>query len=238
MAERAAETARTVERDELPVEPGERAGADIQVAHPLEFQGRPRSQDTGYDFLRVLPDRDRHHLAGNDQLLPVGADAPDEDMGVGIVGVPVIHRQPLEARPDMALEARHGLADERTKLTEIGAVLGADDEPEVTLVCVRALRCFSRVEGISGLVVEGLIAALSLAREVSDRCVNVLLGRRLLSARWLSLIGDLGLVLPRGALPAEVGHVRPERLRLPRDMSHEPGLHHHTTLGSTDRSRP
>jgi len=33
-----------LDRDELPVEPGERAGADIQVAHPLEFQGRPRSQ--------------------------------------------------------------------------------------------------------------------------------------------------------------------------------------------------
>ena len=44
-------------------------------------------------------------------------------MGVRIVGVPVVHRQPLEAGPHMALEARHGLADKRTEFAEIGAIL-------------------------------------------------------------------------------------------------------------------
>ena len=236
MAERAAEAARTVEGDELPVEPGERAGADIQVTRPLEFQGRPRPQDTGYDFLRVFPDRDRQHLAWDDQLLPIGADAPDEDMGVRIVGVPVIHRQPLEAGPDMAFEARHGLADERTELAEIGAILGADDEPEVTLVDMPAQRGFSRIERVAGLVIEGLIATMSLTRQIPDRCVDVLLGRRFLSARWLSLIADVRLVLPRGALASEIGHMGPERLCLPCEMGHEPGLHHHTALGDVDRS--
>jgi hypothetical protein len=76
----------------------------------------------------------------------------------------------------MALEARHGLADERTDFAEIGAILGADDEPEVTLVRMPALRCLSRVERIVGLVIEGLIAAFSLTRQIPDRCVNVGLG--------------------------------------------------------------
>jgi hypothetical protein len=137
----------------------------------------------------------------------------------------------------MALEARHRLTDERTELAEIGAILGADDEPEVTFVCVPALRCFSRIERIAGLVVEGLIAALSLARQISDRCVNVLLGRPLLATSRLSLITDLGLVLPSGPFPAKVGDMGPERRCPPRNMVHEPGLHHDTTLGHANRSR-
>ena len=136
----------------------------------------------------------------------------------------------------MALEARHGLADERTKLAEIGAILGADDEPEVTLVRMPVLRGFSRVEGIARLVIEGLIAALSLARQVSDRCVNLLLGRLLLSTRRLSLIADFGLVRPSSALTSEIGDMGPERRCPPCDMSHEPGLHHDAALRDADRS--
>ena len=107
----------------------------------------------------------------------------------------------------------------------------------MTLVRVPALGCFSRIERVAGLVIEGLVAALSLARQVSDRCINVLLGRLLLSARRLSPFADLGLVRPCSAFTAEVGDMSPERLRLPSDMGHEPGLHYDTTLGSTDRTR-
>ncbi|HPN06465.1 MAG TPA: hypothetical protein PK050_11690 [Hyphomonadaceae bacterium] len=136
----------------------------------------------------------------------------------------------------MALEARHGLADEWTKLAEIGAILGADDEPEVTLVRMPALRGFSRIERVARLVIEGLIAALPLARQITDRRVNVLLGRLLLSARRLSLIADFGLVRPSGALPSEIGDMGPERRCPPCDMGHEPGLYHDAALRDADRS--
>ena len=210
MAECTAKPARAIEGDELPVKTGKRARADIPAAHPLELQRRPRAKDPRCDLLRVFPHRNRHNLAGNDQVLPVSADASHEDMGVGIVGVPVIDRQPFKARPDMALKPRHRLPDERTKLTQACAILGADDQPEVTLVGMPALRCLSRIERVARLVIEGLIAALSLARKVSDRRVNVLPGGWLLVAARVRQLIDLRLVRTRSAFPTELGDMRPE----------------------------
>ena len=55
----------------------------------------------------------------------VGA-AADQHMDMRVVGVPVIDRDPVELRAEVALGVGHQLAREGAKVGQLGRVLGRD----------------------------------------------------------------------------------------------------------------
>ena len=61
-------------------------------------------------------------------------------MDVRVVGVPVIHRHPVETRIEVAGHVLHQLAGESAQIGQIVRVLRRDDNAEVVPVVLAALR--------------------------------------------------------------------------------------------------
>jgi hypothetical protein len=78
-----------------------------------------------------------HEILGQHQVLAVGAPAADDDVGVRVVGVVVIDREPLQLGPDRRARARHHLACVGWQVGEPGAVLRAQHDAEMALVRAR-----------------------------------------------------------------------------------------------------
>ncbi|MNG06993.1 hypothetical protein D3C84_902760 [compost metagenome] len=62
-------------------------------------------------------------VAGDDQVL-AGVVAPTQhDMGMRVIGVPVIHRHPVQPRAQVGLHAPHQVPGVGTQVVQLGAVL-------------------------------------------------------------------------------------------------------------------
>ena len=66
-----------------------------------------------------------------DQVLAVVGAAADEHVDMGVVGVPMIHCDPVEPRSEVALRVLHQLAREGPKVGKLARVLRRDCEPEM-----------------------------------------------------------------------------------------------------------
>ena len=60
-------------------------------------------------------------------------------MGVRVVGVVVVDRQPFQPGSQLGLQPRHHFPDERLQVAQRLAVLGADNHPEVARIARPAL---------------------------------------------------------------------------------------------------
>jgi hypothetical protein len=69
-------------------------------------------------------------------------------MDVRIVGVPVIDRDPIEARPEIALHLGHEVAGERLEVGHFSGILRRDDEAEVMPIVMAAAREGRRIEPV------------------------------------------------------------------------------------------
>src|ERR1019366_1537133 len=56
---------------------------------------------------------------------------PQKDVRVGMLGVPMIHRDPLEMRAQVTFHLRHELSCERLQVPDLGGVLRGHDEAEL-----------------------------------------------------------------------------------------------------------
>ena len=99
----------------------------------------------------------------------VGATA-DENVDVRVLGVPVIDRDPVELRAEIALGLGHQFAGERLQIGKLGRVVGRDDEAEVVAVAVASFRegmgvrrIHLRVEQAAGFAVTGRAVAAEIA---------------------------------------------------------------------------
>ncbi|WP_426727541.1 hypothetical protein [Enterobacter cloacae complex sp. 288G10] len=63
----------------------------------------------------------------------VVAPAPDQ-VGVRVVGVPVIHRHPIQPRAQVGFHAAHQMPGVGAQVVQLGPVLGRDDEAEMVPV--------------------------------------------------------------------------------------------------------
>jgi len=90
---------------------------------------------------------------------------------MGIVGVPVIDRHPVEAGVEIASHVRHEVAREGTEIAEIGGILRADDQPEVVPVVFAARGERIAIGGVAARIEHARVAAVTghaLALEIGD----------------------------------------------------------------------
>ena len=98
-------------------------GADLLLAARPQFQRDPLRCAAAKTVADVV--------AADDQVLPVVGAAADEHMDVGIVGVPVIDRHPIELGAEVALRVRHQFPSEGAKVGHLARILGRHREPEM-----------------------------------------------------------------------------------------------------------
>ena len=122
---------------ERPVEPGQPLLADLveELLHPLELALGPELQ--GDQALGAGPDAMADIVARHDQVVALIVAAADDDVGVGVPGVEMIDRHPVELGVEVALHLGEQVADEGLEVGEPGAVLGRDDEAELVRVLLR-----------------------------------------------------------------------------------------------------
>ena len=124
---------------ELPVElgPAFRLDLPVDIATDVEVCARPEvlrneiGRTSAHAFLDVV--------AGDDQILAVIGAAAQDDMDMGIVGVPVIDPDPVEFGAEVFLHLAHQLAGEFAEICHLHRVLGRDDETEVVAILPAAL---------------------------------------------------------------------------------------------------
>ena len=113
------------------------AGLVEELLHPLEIglgtelEGDQALGPGAYAVADVV--------AGHDQVAPLIVAAADDDVGVGMAGVEMIHRNPVELGVEVALHLGEQVADEGLQVGEPGAVLGRDDEPELVRIALRSI---------------------------------------------------------------------------------------------------
>jgi hypothetical protein len=73
-------------------------------------------------------------FASDDEIFALVISAAKHDMGVRIVSIPVVHRDPIKLCHQIRLHSRHELAGEGTQIVDVNAVLGRDDEAELVSV--------------------------------------------------------------------------------------------------------
>src|SRR3546814_11692560 len=91
-------------------------------------------------------------VAGDDEIGALLVTAAQNDVGVGMAGVEVVDRHPVELRSEILLHPRHQSPGERFQILIVRAVLRADDEAELVAVVLRPLARKSGVSGKSGAV--------------------------------------------------------------------------------------
>ena len=78
-------------------------------------------------------------LTPDDEVLTRLVLAAQDHMSVRVVGVPMVDRDPLQPRPEVALHPAHEMAGEAPQVVQLDAVFGRDDEAELMAIAVAAL---------------------------------------------------------------------------------------------------
>ena len=98
-------------------------------------------------------------------------DAPDNDVGMGMAGVVVIHADPIKAGVQVLLHLPHEIAGEAAQIAHLAGVFRRDDEPELVPVLPAPLDegaavriVFQRRIGAALLAVAGHSVAFEIAQ--------------------------------------------------------------------------
>ena len=122
-----------------PVEAGPALGVDLLLQGGADLLLAARAELQGDALGGAIAEAAADVVAADHEVLPVIGLAADQDMDVRIVGVPVIDRDPVEPRAEIALDIGHQLAREGPEVGHLRRVLGRDDEPEMVSVILAPL---------------------------------------------------------------------------------------------------
>lgn len=113
------------------VEPGQPLFADLepQLLLDLPFALRPELQR--HELGGPRPDAMGDVVAGDVEDLAVVGNAPKHHVSVGMPGVVMVDRDPVELGLEVLLHLRHQPAGEVAQVAHVGGVLGRDDEAEL-----------------------------------------------------------------------------------------------------------
>ena len=145
--------------DQHPVEPGQPFGIHLgrQLAGDIKLGLRPEFQR--HQFARPVADAMGDVVAGDVEDAAIVEDAADDDMGVGVAGVVVIDRNPIELGAEVVFHLPHEVAGEAAQVAHLDGILRRDDEAELMAVLPAALDEGTAVR----LVLDGGIGAAFLA---------------------------------------------------------------------------
>ena len=124
--------------DQHAVQPREAIGIDLPLQATRNLLLGLPAELPGDDLARPLPDAVGDVVAGDVEGLAVVGHAADDDVGVGMAGVVVIDRDPIELRAEIGFHLLHQIARGGAGIGELDAVLGRHDEAELVTVLAAA----------------------------------------------------------------------------------------------------
>ncbi len=141
------------------VEPGHPLGLDLVLQLRLKLDLTLVTQFPGYQLARPVADAIGDIVSGNVENAAVIKDATHDDVGVGMAGVVMIDRDPVEASGEIQFHLAHEVPREAAKVAHLGCILRRDDEPKLMAIFPAALHKRLAV----GLVLEGGIGLALIA---------------------------------------------------------------------------
>ena len=125
--------------DQHAVEPGEAFGVDLPLQAARHLLLGLAAQLQRDELGRPLADTVGDVVAGDVERLAVAGDAPHEDVGVGMAGVVVIDRDPLEPGLQVGFHLPHQVAGGLLQVRTVPPFLGRYDEAELVAVVAAAV---------------------------------------------------------------------------------------------------
>ena len=122
-------------------------------------------------------------VAVDDQILAQLISAVDDDMNMGMAGIKMVHRDPIELRSQVTFEFGHEVAGEAREVAEAHTVLRRDDDAKLVAVVLAAIE-------------EGIAVGPRLRRRIEPATLTIARGAVTLNITQMS---GGSSVLPRGA---------------------------------------
>src|SRR6266852_8323244 len=148
--------------DQRPIDAGEAILINLGRELALPLDRGNRTEFERHQLACPLANAMGDVIAVDDQILVQLISAVDDDMDMGMAGVEVIHRHPIELRSQVSFDLAYEVAGEAREVAELRAVLRRDDDAKLVAVVLAAIE-----EGIAvGPVLRRRIqpAALAIAR--------------------------------------------------------------------------
>ncbi len=101
----------------------------LQGLLDLQFGARP--QPFRRQFGGPMPEAVGDVVTGDDEVFTGVVASAHDQVGVRVVGVPVIHRHPIQPRPQVGFHAAHQMPGVGAQVVQLGAVLWRHDEAEM-----------------------------------------------------------------------------------------------------------
>ena len=122
-----------------PIQPGPTLRPNLGLQRMPNLEVRPGSEFQGQERFRPRPDSLANIVTRDDQILAIAGPATDNDMDVGVLGIPVIDGDPVEAGAQIAFGVAHKITGESLEIGKFGRVFGCDNEPEMMTVLLAPL---------------------------------------------------------------------------------------------------
>src|SRR5882672_6524939 len=148
--------------DQRPIDAGEAVLIDLGRELALLLDFGDRTEFERHQFACPLANALGDVIAVDDQILVQLISAVDDDMDMGMAGIKMVHRDPIELRSQVTFEFAHEVAGEAREITEAHTVLRRDDDAELVAIVLATIE-----EGIAvGPILRRRIqpAALAIAR--------------------------------------------------------------------------
>src|SRR5712692_4552070 len=148
--------------EQRPIDAGEAILIDLGRELALLLDRGDRTEFERHQLACPLANAMGDVIAVDDQILVQLISAVDDDMNMGMAGIKMVHRDPIELRSQVTFEFAHEVAGEAGEAAELRAVLRRDDDAKLVAIVLAAIE-----EGIAvGPVLRRRIqpAALAIAR--------------------------------------------------------------------------
>ena len=145
--------------DQRPVDAGEAVLINLGRELPPLLDFGDRTEFEGDQLACPLANAMGDVIAIDDQILAQLISAVDDDMNMGMTGIKMVRRDPIELRSQVGFEFAHEVAGEAGQVSELRAVLRRDDDAKLVAVVLTAIE-----EGISPTMLHGEVIAPALRR--------------------------------------------------------------------------
>ena len=167
---------------ELPVEVGPALRLDLTFEVAPDLLIRAWAQLLRHEILCASTHAFLDVVARDDEILAVVGAAAQDDVDVGIVGVPMINAHPVQLGAEVLLHLVHQVAGEDLEVRHLGRILGRDDEAEVVAIVLATLGKLLGIQVVAaGSEETGLlpIPGHAFAAEIAEVCCKRRRARRM-----------------------------------------------------------
>src|SRR6266481_2538279 len=125
--------------DQRPIDAGEAILIDLGRELALLLDRGDRTQFERHQLACPLANAMGDVVAIDDQILAQLIPAVDDDVNMGMAGIKMVHRHPIELRSQVSFEFAHEIAGEAGQVAELRAFLRRDDDAKLVAIILAAI---------------------------------------------------------------------------------------------------